>query len=86
MAKETKPKLAEAKDGLRKAQGEYEKLIRKSTAAMTGEQREKHHKDCKKALAKKRQARIALEAIRNGRDVPKPEDSKETENLADEKG
>lgn len=70
---ERKTKLDLAKEDLQKKQAAYEALIKQRPT-----DHKSHQKACRKALAEKRYARIVVECISTGRDVPDAAEMPET--------
>lgn len=74
--------LDEAKQRLREAQRQYNKLIKRKVSLLPDDDaRQKHNKACSKALAAKRHAVLVVEAVQANKPAPKPEDAVETKEL-----
>ena len=75
MAKEKKTNaLQDARAALKTAQGEYHKLVKKTTGQVGEDGWAEHQKACRKALADKRYAAGKAAALAAGREAPDRED------------
>ena len=71
--KKTSP-LEEARAALKTAQGEYHKLVKKTTGQVGEDGWAAHQKACRKALADKRYAAGVAAALAAGREAPDRKD------------
>ena len=74
MAKEKTIDLAAARENLKAAEGNYEKLVKKSMVGATLPDRNQHAKDCWKSLGKKRYAKLVVDSLERKIDVPSEAD------------
>jgi len=77
-------KIDEARRALKTACDKYDKLVR-DRRRKPHSQLEEHQKDCVRALAEKRMARIAVDCLMTGKPVPEAAEMPETKILAADK-